>query len=215
MNTEVITEQFDYSLIADVEGMARASAARIRSHAKDAMSSMVEAGIELNEMKAIIPHGHFWAWVRAETSWSEDTADRWMRVARAFGQIPHGADFSPTALYLLSSPKVPEEARREAVERAVAGEKITPDVAEKIVEKVDSELNEAIEDDGIEPIDPAETSRPHGSTSFEEDPETANDREDCIQAMQDVIDLWVDSEKLTKAQIVSCVYAVVDYAKAM
>jgi hypothetical protein len=82
-------------------------------------------GQKLKAVKALLGHGRFLGWLRAEFGWSADTAERLMRVAEQFSDIPQRAVIGLTALYLLAGDGVPEEARREAVDRAAAGEAIT------------------------------------------------------------------------------------------
>jgi hypothetical protein len=94
-----------------------------------ARGCIVEVGRELIEAKALCAHGQWLPWLLVEFGWSEDTAHRYMQVAKAF-QIPHAAEFSvltidATALYTLAAPDVPQSARNEAVERAQAGEHIS------------------------------------------------------------------------------------------
>ena len=56
-----------------------------------------------------------------------------MNVALRFADIPQIADFAPSALYLLSAPSTPDEARQEAISRPEAGERISYSEAKKIV----------------------------------------------------------------------------------
>lgn len=89
-------------------------------------------GLLLKSVKQMLGHGRFLVWLQAEFGWSADTAERLMKVAERFTEIPQPAEFSLTALYLLAGDHVPEEARREAIDRATAGEAITPPVARAI-----------------------------------------------------------------------------------
>lgn len=86
---------------------------------KRAASDIIEIGQKLVEVKAALGHGKFGDWLRAEFGWSDQTALNFMNVARRFGEIPNGLEFAPRALYLLSSPSTPTEAREEALERAL------------------------------------------------------------------------------------------------
>ena len=92
-------------------------------------------GRKLTAVKTLLGHGRFLAWLRAEFNWSVDTAERLMKVAERFPEIPHRAEIGQSALYVLTGKGVPEEARREALARAGAGEAITKSVARTIVGK--------------------------------------------------------------------------------
>jgi hypothetical protein len=96
---------------------------------------VIDLGGKLLDVKNRLDHGQFGEWLRAEFGWSEDTALRFMQTYKAFYQKPHIAEFAPSALYALSAPSTPEEARQEALKRAESGEKITHRAAKEIVAK--------------------------------------------------------------------------------
>lgn len=130
--------RFDYDgLDIDLETRAavRECTADLHALVRRAAQDSVTIGRKLNEVKARLPHGAFGPWLDAEFGWSEDTAQRWRRVATKFGDKPQFADFAPSVLYLLSAPAVPEAARDEAGARAAAGERITVAKAREIVEE--------------------------------------------------------------------------------
>jgi hypothetical protein len=141
-------------------------AQRIRDLVGVARTCIIEIGRELIAAKADVGHGAWLPWIEAEFGWSQDTAERYMQVARAF-QIPHAAEFGgltidATALYALATPDVPQAVRDEAIERAEAGEHITRAEADEMVAKakaaqeaeflataqrmIDEQLKKAIED---------------------------------------------------------------------
>lgn len=102
---------------------------RIRSLVNVARGCIIEISRELIEAKQDIPHGYWLPWLEREFGWTEDTAQRYMRVANAF-QIPQRAVFEDlaidaTALYALAAPDVSQAARDAAIEQAEAGEHIT------------------------------------------------------------------------------------------
>ncbi len=97
--------------------------------------NLLEIGQKLLEVKEGLGHGHFGTWLKAEFDWSEDTAQRCMRIAKNLPHIPHGAEFEANALYLLASPSTPQGARFEALELAESGTSITHTVAKSIVER--------------------------------------------------------------------------------
>src|SRR5262245_31733941 len=59
-------------------------------------------GLQLKAVKKLLGHGHFTDWLRAEFRWSVDTAERLMKVAERFTQIPQAAEISLTAMYILA-----------------------------------------------------------------------------------------------------------------
>lgn len=79
-------------------------------------------GRDLIAVKARLQHGRFLPWIEAEFGMSEDSAGRFMAVARKLGHIPQIAEFKPSALYLLASAKPEVVSQVEA--RAEAGETI-------------------------------------------------------------------------------------------
>jgi hypothetical protein len=52
---------------------------------------IIEIGRELIAAKAKVTHGQWLPWLEAEFGWSDQTAYRYMQVARAF-QIPHSVE---------------------------------------------------------------------------------------------------------------------------
>src|SRR5581483_7511198 len=128
---------FGYSeLPRDAADTARAAAERIRDKLRTTVEHIVHIGSDLTKAKAVLGHGRFGRWLRAEFTWSERTADNFMAVAEQFGPISEiiaDLTLQPTALYLLAAPSVPDEARQEAIERAQAGERITAAVAKEII----------------------------------------------------------------------------------
>ena len=130
-----IALRFDYGGLAG--GVATEVARRtreIKALTQRAAADIVTIGDELAAVKAALPHGQWGTWLRVEFCWSEPTAQRMMRVAEKFKTVTvTDLEFSPTALYLLSSDDVPEAARAEAVTEAKAGKPVTPAKAKEIV----------------------------------------------------------------------------------
>ncbi len=128
---------FDYSpLEAPVVQKLRTTAERIREKVKRTIEDIIEVGNALLAVKEALPHGQFGPWLRAEFGWTERTARNFMAVAEHFGpktEMISDLQVAPTAAYFLAGPTVPDEAREKAIERAEAGEQITPKVAKEIV----------------------------------------------------------------------------------
>ena len=133
MSTEIV-ETFDYSSLGEKAGFVRGSVERIKSHAKRAVESLVEIGLELIGLKPQIEHGQFIGLLDLEFQWSIRTAQRYMQAADIFkdATVSH---FTANAMYLLSSPSVPESAIKEAKDRAEAGELITKPIAAEIKDR--------------------------------------------------------------------------------
>ena len=104
-------------------------AQRVRDLVGAARTCIIEIGRELIKAKAECDYGEWLPWLKAEFGWSRQTADRYMAVAIAF-QTAHAEQFS--ALYALSAPDVPAEARAAAIELAEAGERVTKDKADEM-----------------------------------------------------------------------------------
>jgi hypothetical protein len=102
-------------------------ARRIRDLVGVARTCIIEIGRELIAAKAEVGHGDWSPWLKVEFGWSDSTAQNYMNVARKFPTLGNftAITIDATALYALSAPDVPQEARDEAVERAEAGERIT------------------------------------------------------------------------------------------
>jgi hypothetical protein len=102
------------------------TADRIRKRMSRTAQDIVEIGLDLIAVKDRVGHGKFLPWINDEFAMREDTAARFMNVARNMAtQIAHGAEFQPAVLYALAAASTPEEVRTEITERATAGEKVT------------------------------------------------------------------------------------------
>ena len=104
---------------------------------KNTADSVIYIGQHLLEVKDKLQHGQFGDWLKAEFDWTPRTTQNFINVAVRFGdqQKRNIFAFAPSALYLLSSPSLPEEAVQEATARAKQGEQITHKTAKGIVEK--------------------------------------------------------------------------------
>jgi hypothetical protein len=128
---------FDYNVLkpAAAEKLRR-TAKSIKERIRLSIRSLIEAGQGLLEVKTLLPHGQFGLWLKAEFGWSDRTAQRLMDVAQQFGtksDILSDLGIPVTALYLLAAPSTPFQARQTAIDKAQAGEDITPAVASEII----------------------------------------------------------------------------------
>lgn len=147
--------RFDYDSIGAKAGEVRAVADRIRQKLKTFVRGAVEIGEALLEVKALLQHGSFGSWVRAEFAWTERTARNYMSIAKRFGSKTELISDLPiwtTAAFRLAAPSVSDKARKLAIKRARAGETITVKIAKSIIAMTRDEKN-------IEPA-PAEKVNP-------------------------------------------------------
>ncbi len=87
---------------------------------------MIEIGLALKRVKAILSHGQFGPWVRVEFGMSDRSAFRFMLVAdRYAGKSNSVLLLKPDALYALAAPSTPEDVRAAVEERIAAGELVT------------------------------------------------------------------------------------------
>src|SRR6516165_1460407 len=127
----------------------------IRKLGKRVVGDIIEIGRRLTECKNIVGHGNFGPWLDREfPGWSDDTAERFIRVASLANQIPQVAEYDipVSGLYLLAKPSTPEEARDEIFECAKTGEPVSLEsIKEKIAEARGSEEHETPEPDEHKP----------------------------------------------------------------
>jgi hypothetical protein len=134
MTAVEVFQQFDYSALElEQRVVVQQRTSEIKGLINRNAQNTIEIGQKLIEVKARLGHGQWGQWLKAEFDWSQDTAKRLMHVAKTFDQNPQFAEFDPSALYLLSAPSTPEEARHEAIALAESGEKITHSKAREIV----------------------------------------------------------------------------------
>lgn len=134
MATQVTVFSYQ-SLDSETRIVVQQKTSEIRGLMNNTVQSVVEIGRKLIEVKEKLGHGQFGGWLTNEFDWSHDTASRFINVTNRFGEISQIAKFAPSALYLLSTPSVPNEAIEEATARAEQGEKITHKTAKAIAEK--------------------------------------------------------------------------------
>lgn len=79
----------------------------------------VEIGKDLIEQKSSLGHGSYMKWIETEFQWSQSYADKFVHVARTFGdKLPSISNLGATALYALAAPSTPEPIREQVLERA-------------------------------------------------------------------------------------------------
>lgn len=120
---------------SDVSTFIHQRTIEIKALMRRTTRNILEIGEKLIEVKERLGHGRFGEWLKAEFEWSQDTAERFMNVAKRLSSIPHDADFEARALYLLAAPSTPLTARQEALELADKGETVTHTKAKEIVSR--------------------------------------------------------------------------------
>lgn len=145
MPNDITTQQaFDYSALdaatrSDVERCTAAIKERRENMRRDFMAICTS----LRDVKRQLQHGQWGRWLRAEFDWSEDTAERMLKVAALGEQNPQFAEFqdqfAQSALYLLAAASTPDALRQQFAERAAAGEMITHEMV-KAALHTDDEL---------------------------------------------------------------------------
>jgi hypothetical protein len=134
MENELIQQSaFDYEAIdPDARAVVKNRTAEIHSLTRIAAQSIVKIGRKLVEVRSLLK-GRFVSWLQGEFHWSERTAYNFIYVYEKFGDEQAISNFAPSALYLLSEPSVPAEARKQAVKMAVEGETISHKKAKRLV----------------------------------------------------------------------------------
>jgi hypothetical protein len=117
-------QSFDYSALdPDVATKARSAANLIRASFRRQLDDVIAAGRQLQLVKDALEHGQFLAWLAAEFSFSERTAQRYMRSAEVYGHLSDTmSDLPIGTLYDLQAPSVPASCRDKIISRRQAGE---------------------------------------------------------------------------------------------
>ena len=125
LDAEYATLRFDYTEIKE-EHRTRVqdAAVDIRRRERRAAEDMIAIGQRLMEVKDLLPHGQFSAWVETEFHYSMTSAQEFMKIARRFGGKNTIIVFlPPTVIRLLAAPSVSDEAVEAVVATAQAAEK--------------------------------------------------------------------------------------------
>ncbi|MGB8703183.1 MAG: DUF3102 domain-containing protein, partial [Thermosynechococcaceae cyanobacterium] len=128
---------FDYAALdLATSDFLRSSAAEVKALMRQTVENIIRTGNILIEVKDRLPHGQWTLWCETEFGWTSRTAHRMMNVAENFSLENLSAlDIATSALYILSSPSTPEEAREEALFLAQQGLKITQAAAQELRER--------------------------------------------------------------------------------
>jgi len=112
MSDELAQVSFDYGVLDEAKRVRnQVRAASIKARMKRTAEDIIAIGQDLLDAKEDFGHGFFLPWLKAEFEMSEPQAQRFMQVARRFGEETKSIkmmDFSPTILYALASPSTPD-----------------------------------------------------------------------------------------------------------
>lgn len=122
---EVLAEyaalRFDYNLVAEPDRLAVQDAAiDINRKHRRVLTDMIAIGRRLAEVRQLLPHGTFLAWLRAEFDLSQRTAYNMMGAGAVYNddtRLQRVANLSERAVYLLAAESTPEPARVEVEEQ--------------------------------------------------------------------------------------------------
>jgi len=131
------TQEFSYGLIpSHNQEIVKNCVLEIKAGSKNIAENIIRIGEALIKAKENMPHGMWLPFLASEAGYSESFAKKYMQAARRFKSVKFtDFDISKSAVLLLGSPSVSEEAFEEAKERAEKGEKITHKTAKQIKEK--------------------------------------------------------------------------------
>ena len=93
---------------------------RIRSLQADVQRGIIQIGFELIAAKEQVGHGNWSTWLETEFKWTQQTANRFMRVAERFGKLNNVVQFQPSILQAMLL--LPEGDEQEFIDaQAAAG----------------------------------------------------------------------------------------------
>jgi len=91
MTVEVLWE-------SEVESELATHAAEIRLRGKRVVEDVIEIGRRLAIARELVKHGEWRPWLKREFDWSEDTAERFIHVAKMQNEIPQIAELTASML---------------------------------------------------------------------------------------------------------------------
>jgi hypothetical protein len=119
-------ETFYQLLSPETVNEAKEAAVRIRSHL---VKNFISIGQELQKVKALLEHGQFGKWLKAEFNMSERSAQRYMSAA-VCGTRLAGKKLPRASILALAAPTTPAMVRRQIIASVEAGN--TPPEAKEI-----------------------------------------------------------------------------------
>ncbi len=132
------THEFDYAALdTETRNVVQQRSSEIKERLQYSAQAAWEIGQRLFEVRDRLGYGRFYSWLKVEFEWSPRTAYNYISIFESFRSCATFSqmEIATSALYLLASPSTPEEARKEALERAKLGETISPSKAKAITSK--------------------------------------------------------------------------------
>ena len=114
--------------VTGIDPVVTKHAEAIRCLGKRIVADVIEIGRRLTECKKVLGHGNWGVWLDREFGWSDRQALNFMRVyelAESKSENFSDLHLPVSVLYLLAAPSTSPEMRKEIVERAKRGEKLT------------------------------------------------------------------------------------------
>jgi hypothetical protein len=141
VTTEITVPGFDYGQL-DGENwqFVQDAADEIRGLGKQTVENLIEIGRRLTAVQERLPYGQWGIWLEIEREMSETTARRCMnRYALARSATVAELDIllalPATVVADIAAPSVPEPARREILEAAADGERMTREKVKEIADQ--------------------------------------------------------------------------------
>ena len=130
-----LNQGFSYiDLDPEVRSFVERRTCAIKSLMRRTAQDMIDIGLKLIEIKDILGHGNFKAWLDTEIDCGDWTARKFMEIGRKFKSVKFtDLEIAPSALYLIVSKKTPESAINEILNRARQGGRIAYATAKAIV----------------------------------------------------------------------------------
>lgn len=108
-DTPVVAEPAPVLEVITLAGRAN----RIRKLQADVQRGIIQIGEELIAAKEEVGHGNWSTWLETEFSWTQRTANNFMRVAERFGKMENVFQFQPSALQAMLA--LPEGTEQEFI----------------------------------------------------------------------------------------------------
>ena len=125
--TELLT-YFDYQQLSPQKRtIVQQYTGEIKERLRRTAQDVWEVGQKLTEVRSQLEHGQFEGWLSAEFGWSRRTAYNFINVYEAFSDSTNfdRLDIATSALYKLAAPSTPESVRKQFLDNAQKGAKIT------------------------------------------------------------------------------------------
>jgi hypothetical protein len=140
MDAHTLAPSGDFESPAHQNPVLAQHADAIRALRSRIVSDVAEIGRRLLDVKRIVGHGNWLPWLDREFGWSEDTAERFIRVHEFVEGLSDSAsvrnlvlNLPVSSVYLLAAPSTPEAAKTEILKRAEAGEQVTAAETKRVV----------------------------------------------------------------------------------